>query len=139
VEIRTGPSVGRVSADATELEQLVLNLVLNARDAMPRGGTVTIETRDVRLEGGGDPPLPTGPYVMLAVSDEGVGMDEETQRRIFEPFFTTKPEGAGSGLGLATVDRIVQRHGGTIRVDTAPGRGTTFRVYLPCTDEPPAA
>ncbi len=139
VEIRTSPTTGRVLAAATELERLVLNLALNARDAMPRGGTVTIETSDVQLEGGAGAPFPPGRYVMLAVSDEGVGMDEETQKRIFEPFFTTKPEGAGSGLGLATVHRIVQRHGGTIRVESAPGRGTTFRVYLPSMDEPPAA
>ena len=122
-------------ADVTQMEQLLLNLALNARDAMPRGGRVIIETRDVEIAGGADPPAPPGRYVMVAVRDEGVGMDEETRKRIFEPFFTTKPEGAGSGLGLATVARIVERHGGRIRVDSVPGRGTTFRVYLPCLDE----
>jgi signal transduction histidine kinase len=135
VEIRAGRGLGRVRADVTEMEQLVLNLALNARDAMPRGGLLTIETRDVEIAGGTEPPAPPGHYVMVAVSDEGVGMDEETRQRIFEPFFTTKPEGAGSGLGLATVHRIVERHGGRIRVDSAPGRGTTFQVYLPCLDE----
>ena len=76
---------------------------------------------------------------MVAVSDEGIGMDEETRKHIFEPWFSTKPGGAASGLGLATVHRIVERHGGRIRVDSAPGRGTTFRVYLPCLDEPAEA
>ncbi|HYN02755.1 MAG TPA: ATP-binding protein, partial [Vicinamibacteria bacterium] len=135
VETRAGPGLGRVRADATEMEQLLLNLALNARDAMPRGGRLIIETRDVEIAGGADPPAPPGRYVMVAVCDEGVGMDEETRKRIFEPFFTTKPEGAGSGLGLATVARIVERHGGRIRVDSVPGRGTTFQVYLPCLDE----
>ena len=137
IEVRVGRGLGRVEADFAEAEQLLLNLALNARDAMPQGGRLTIETSDVEIAGGSAPPVPPGRYVMLAVSDDGVGMDEETRRRIFEPFFTTKPEGAGSGLGLATVHRIVARHGGTIRVDSAPGRGTTFRVYLPCV-EPPA-
>ena len=135
VEIRAGPGLGRVRADVTEMEQLLLNLALNARDAMPGGGRLTIETRDLEIAGGADPPAPPGRYVMVAVCDEGVGMDEETRKRIFEPFFTTKPEGAGSGLGLATVHRIVERHGGRIRVDSVPGRGTTFQVYLPCLDE----
>ena len=135
LEVHAGGGLGRVLADVTELEQLVLNLVLNARDAMPRGGLLTVETRDVEIAGAPDPPAPPGRYAMVAVSDEGVGMDEETRKRIFEPFFTTKPEGAGSGLGLATVQRIVERHSGRIRVDSAPGRGTTFRVYLPCLDE----
>ena len=135
VEIRAGRGLGRVRADVTDMEQLLLNLALNARDAMPRGGRLIIETRDVEIAGGTDPPAPPGHYVMVAVCDEGVGMDEETRKRIFEPFFTTKPEGAGSGLGLATVHRIVERHGGRIRVDSAPGRGTTFQVYLPCLDE----
>jgi len=112
----------------------VLNLALNARDAMPQGGRLVIETKRVEIAGGSAPPVPPGRYAMLTVTDDGVGMDEETRRHIFEPFFTTKPEGAGSGLGLATVHRIVERHGGAIRVDTAPGRGTTFRVYLPCVE-----
>jgi signal transduction histidine kinase len=135
VEIRAGPGLGRVRADVTEMEQLLLNLALNARDAMPRGGRLMIETRDIEIAGGVDPPAPPGRYVMVAVCDEGVGMDDETRKRIFEPFFTTKPEGMGSGLGLATVHRIVERHGGRIRVDSVPGRGTTFQVYLPCLDE----
>ena len=139
LEVRAGRGLGRVRADASEMEQLVLNLALNARDAMPRGGLLTIETRDVEIAGGTDPPAPPGRYAMVAVSDEGIGMDEETLKRIFEPFFSTKPEGAGSGLGLASVHRIVERHGGRIRVDSAPGRGTTFRVYLPCLEEPAEA
>ncbi len=124
IEVRTGRGLGRVEADFAEAEQLLLNLALNARDAMPGGGRLVIETKNV------------GRYAMLAVSDDGMGMDEETRKRIFEPFFTTKPEGAGSGLGLATVHRIALRHGGRIRVDSAPGRGTTFRVYLPCVEAP---
>jgi signal transduction histidine kinase len=135
VEIRAGSGLGRVRADVTQMEQLVLNLALNARDAMPRGGRLVIETRDLEIAGGADPPAPPGRYVMVSVRDEGVGMDEETRKQIFEPFFTTKPEGAGSGLGLATVARIVERHGGRIRVDSEPGRGTTFQVYLPSLDE----
>jgi signal transduction histidine kinase/CheY-like chemotaxis protein len=136
IEVRAGRGLGRVEADFAETEQLLLNLALNARDAMPHGGRVVIETKGVEIARGSAPPVPPGRYVMLAVSDDGVGMDEETRKRIFEPFFTTKPEGAGSGLGLATVHRIVERHGGRIRVDSAPGRGTTFRVYLPCVDPP---
>ena len=139
LEVRAGRGLGRVRADVTEMEQLVLNLALNARDAMPRGGLLTIETRDVEIAGGTDPPAPGGRYAMVAVSDEGIGMDEETRKHIFEPWFSTKPGSAASGLGLATVHRIVERHGGRIRVDSAPGRGTTFRVYLPCLDEPAEA
>jgi signal transduction histidine kinase/ActR/RegA family two-component response regulator len=132
--VRAGRGLGWVEADFAETEQLVLNLALNARDAMPQGGRLVIETKRVEIAGGSAPPVPPGRYAMLTVTDDGVGMDEETRRHIFEPFFTTKPEGAGSGLGLATVHRIVERHGGAIRVDTAPGRGTTFRVYLPCVE-----
>jgi len=124
IEVRAGAGLGRVEADFAETEQLLLNLALNARDAMPHGGRLVIETKAV------------GRHVMLAVSDDGMGMDQGTRQRIFEPFFTTKPEGAGSGLGLATVQRIVERQGGRIRVESAPGRGTTFRVYLPCVDPP---
>jgi len=137
IEVRAGRGLGRVEADFAETEQLLLNLALNARDAMPHGGRLIIETKDVEIAGESAPPVSPGRYVVLAVSDDGVGMDEETRKHIFEPFFTTKPEGAGSGLGLATVHRIVERRGGSIRVDSAPGRGTTFRVYLPCV-EPPA-
>jgi signal transduction histidine kinase len=133
VEVRAGHGLGRVRGDVAELERLFLNLALNARDAMPGGGRLSIETRDVEIAGGSDPPAPPGRYVMVAVSDEGLGMDEATRKRIFEPFFTTKPEGAG--LGLATVRGIVELSGGCIRVDSEPGRGTTFRVYLPCLDE----
>lgn len=136
IEVWAGRGLGRVEADFAETEQLLLNLVLNARDAMPHGGRLVIETKDVEIAGGLDPPVPAGRYAMLAVSDDGLGMDEETRKRIFEPYFTTKPEGAGSGLGLATVHRIIERRGGTIRVDSEPGRGTTFRVYLPCVESP---
>jgi nitrogen-specific signal transduction histidine kinase/ActR/RegA family two-component response regulator len=136
IEVRAGRGLGRVKADFAETEQLLLNLALNARDAMPHGGRLVIETKDVEIAGGLAPPAPAGRYAMVAVSDDGVGMDEETRRRMFEPYFTTKPEGTGSGLGLATVHRIIERHGGTIEVDSAPGRGTTFRLYLPCVEPP---
>jgi len=136
IEIRAGRGLGRVRADRTQMEQLLLNLALNARDAMPGGGRLTIETRDIVVDDG-DPfaPAPPGRHVLLAVSDEGVGIDAETRRHIFEPFFTTKPEGVGSGIGLATVHGIVEQAGGSIRVDSEPGVGTTFRVYLPCAEE----
>ncbi|HUL76773.1 MAG TPA: ATP-binding protein [Vicinamibacteria bacterium] len=136
VEVRAGHGLGRVRADRTQIEQLLLNLALNARDAMPGGGRLTIETQDVRIDDGDpSPPSPPGRHVLLAVSDEGVGIDSETRKHIFEPFFTTKPEGLGSGIGLATVHGIVEQAGGCIRVDSEPGFGTTFRIYLPCADE----
>ena len=135
LEVRAGRGLAPVRADPSQVEQLLLNLALNARDAMPAGGRLTVETQDVEIAGGTAPHAPPGRYVMIAVSDEGVGMDPETRARIFEPFFTTKPAGEGSGLGLACVQQIVERAGGTVVVDSEPGEGTTFRAYLPCAAE----
>jgi two-component system, cell cycle sensor histidine kinase and response regulator CckA len=123
-----------VSADNVQIEQVLLNLAVNARDAMPAGGRLRVETAAVDLA---EPPregLPTGPYAVLSVSDSGVGMDAETQARIFEPFFTTKPEGEGTGLGLATVYGIVGQSGGAIAVTSAPGQGATFQLFFPATE-----
>ncbi|MGZ6987033.1 MAG: response regulator, partial [Ilumatobacteraceae bacterium] len=132
----------RVKIDPGQFDQVVVNLVVNARDAMPSGGTIVIETGDMEFDdplADGYVEIDPGRYAMVAVSDTGVGMGEETRRHAFEPFFTTKAAGKGTGLGLATSHGIIRQAGGNILLYSEPGRGSVFKVYLPVADAPEEA
>jgi CheY-like chemotaxis protein len=127
IEVRTSPEALWIEADPGMIEQVVMNLCINARDAMPHGGHLTVDTRVDRKEGG-------AAFACLGVRDTGCGMSAETRARIFEPFYTTKPSGKGTGLGLAAVDEILKQHGGRVEVESELGHGSTFRVYFPAGD-----
>lgn len=138
LQTKLANDLGRSRADAGQIEQVIMNLVVNSKDAMPEGGTITIQTSNVVFNDEFHPEysyIRPGAYVSLAVSDNGHGMDKETQARIFEPFFTTKEKGKGTGLGLSTVYGIIKQSGGYVLVQSEPGQGTTFRIYLPRVDE----
>jgi nitrogen-specific signal transduction histidine kinase len=137
LSIRLEASPGSIRADAVQIQQAILNLVINARDAMPKGGRISITTGNVQDAAAVGSEAPPGQMVSLVVEDTGEGMDAQTLDRIFEPFFTTKDVGKGSGLGLATVDGIVAQSGGRIRVTSAPNEGTTFTILLPSTSDLP--
>ncbi len=142
IETALAPELRAISGDPNQLEQVLMNLATNARDAMPQGGVLTISTAGVELDAEfcrTHPGLVPGPYVRLEVGDNGQGMDKETVRHVFEPFYTTKEVGAGTGLGLFTVYGIVESHGGYISCASTPGQGTTFTIYLPAREEQAAA
>ena len=139
LEVDTAEDLGHITGDISQIDQVIMNLAVNARDAMPEGGKLLIETRNVSLsrdDAEASPPLRPGRYVMLRVSDTGCGMDEETRARVFEPFFTTKDRTRGTGLGLATVYGIVQQSRGFIEIDSEPSRGTTFSILFPREEKP---
>src|SRR5438270_1462420 len=137
LSIVQGKGLGRIKADPGQMEQVIMNLCVNARDAMPRGGRITIETANATLDADGARRIGAvtpGPYVLLSVTDTGTGMDQQTQTRIFEPFFTTKEKGKGTGLGLATVYGIVKQSGGYITVESEIDRGARFDIYFSAVD-----
>lgn len=131
VKLDTCPDLWLVDADASSIEQVIVNLVINARDAMPDGGAITIKTENTYMSHTGRPGLAPGRYACLSVTDEGAGIDTANLSHIFEPFFTTKAPGKGTGLGLSVAYGIIQSHDGWIEVDSIPGQGSTFRIYLP--------
>jgi signal transduction histidine kinase len=134
VEMRSQPGLWQALVDPNQVELVMLNLVLNARDAMPDGGTLTIETGNVTFDAINRPvDLPAGEYVLVSVADTGTGMSDEVLAKAFEPFFTTKAEGKGSGLGLSMVLGVAQQSGGDVRIRSRAGEGTSIEVYLPRT------
>ena len=140
ISMRLDPGPVNILADRSQIEQVIMNLAVNAQDAMPDGGSLLIETSNYILQQPaiGLPDLQPGRYILLSVSDTGTGMDEETRNRVFEPFFTTKAAGKGTGLGLATVFGIVKQHGGSISIYSEPDNGSIFRIYFPSVNEFPA-
>ena len=134
LRLQQGPLSGPIKADPHQMQQVVMNLAINARDAMPAGGTLTVALDEVVIAAHEQDPvtgIQAGPHARITVADTGVGMDQETRTHLFEPFFTTKPLGQGAGLGLATVHGIINQSGGHIRVRSAPGQGTSFQILLP--------
>lgn len=139
IQIHFGESIPQVEGDLGQIEQVIMNLVVNAQDAMPEGGILTIETAQVDLDENYAKQkngVTAGSYVMLAISDNGIGMDEDTFNQLFEPFFTTKEQGKGTGLGMSTAYGIIKQHGGNIWAYSEPGQGTTIKIYLPVTTKP---